>query len=297
MFGSNEAVLKKDVVSYIQVHPKTLCLYRCVAVCGNVELQQTHRSSTGASSDWNIEAFEHTLASRIRAEVISLFSSTNAQSKPLDVALNYSLTCLPSGKCQSMAERIDAICSNTDRIDPLEVLAIAYLTKTQVHLYQNWNSDYKLYAKYPSHAYSSRQPILLVLSGATDGNSFAVLIDKNSSRRWRDENKGSVFEDFAKTAADEDMKITFEQLIDPSRMLSSPGNKQVFLIPDIQISLLSGIQKFLLQLFSSYTAAAVVSRERNMLTYSFLFVFFFLLVTPSLVIVQLFVLDGFHPPR
>jgi len=232
--GASEDVLSSCDVQVIELFKYSMCFYRYVAILGSEVLQQAKRDTCGYPSNLELKKLEDRLSENIRKEVLLLLQSSydHGLLKQLGVDLNYSLCDLTwSNYSTSLQQRISAIYQSNET-DPLELLAVAYLTKSPVHLYQSDGTRYKLYAKYPLHAYSSRPPLLLCI---TSYKYFKVLLVGNCQNRWSVDSQIGMFKDYAQTADDEDKKITFEQLIDPSLKLSGNDDDKRVVITSTRI--------------------------------------------------------------
>jgi hypothetical protein len=210
----------KDV-RVIPVYQDKQCFYRCIAACGSIELQEAKRLPLGYPEDCDLWTVEDDLADYIKTEVVSLLRSQcdNEELQQLCSQLSITLSRPVVRVAELLEHRIDDIERNNGNTDILEILAISYLAKTQLHVYDRNATGYRLKAKYPPHVYSSRQPIMLVYKPDDQQlgvpELFELLLMKNTidSRQWTVADGYSLFTDYAQMATDEERKITFEQLI------------------------------------------------------------------------------------
>jgi hypothetical protein len=203
----------KNDVRVISMNQDALRLYRCIAVHGNVELQTAKRSDRDIPEIDNLRQLEDYLAGRIKAEVLSLVQSV----------------------CQNTSTRIAKIAEGCEHSDLLEMLAIAYLAKTPLHLYVRCEAGYRLHDICPSGSYSSRQPMKLLYKPDEPhkeaSETFDVLLlhmDNWKSCAWNLDNRCGTFDEYAATASNDDKKITFQQLIDDGH---SPQEKATENVP------------------------------------------------------------------
>jgi len=201
-------------------------LYRCVAVFGNRNLREAERwHATPVPKDDKLKKIEEDLAKDIQSRVISLLESSFGQDQlqRLNVHLHYNLRSVSWDTNTTVEKRIAVIRRGLRKTDPLELLAIAHLMKTQIHLFHLESSAYRLFAKYPPHAYSLQSPIMLLY--LADG--FDVILLNNRETQSTAPTASCMFEEFAQTTSVEDKKIRFEQLIDQSAILSNKTNKEI----------------------------------------------------------------------
>jgi hypothetical protein len=217
-------LMAKDV-RVIPVYQDKQSFYRCIAVHGSSELLDAKRLPLGYPEDCDLWTFEDDLAAGIKQEVVLLLQSKceNEELQQLCGQLSTTLSRPLRRVDDSLQRRIEEIERNNKDTDILEVLAVSYLTKTQLHVYQRDAAGYRLDAKYPPHAFASRPPIRLLYKPGDQQmgvrESFEVLLLKDGVclRQWSMQGN-SLFDEYAETAAEEDKKISFEKLIIPDNI-------------------------------------------------------------------------------
>ena len=233
-FSSNSAdILTTSDVSVIKVRACNKQLYRCLAVHFKDILREAGRwRFTGFLDDSDAEKVEDKLSADIRDEV--LFFLTSQCNKDLLLKYKEVLVCGIDGRstCRSVELMMDSLKSGTP-VYPLEIIAVSYLAKAQVHVYQEHADGFKLFASFPlcRQAYSARQPIRLLYNQNGIGEYcsrrvFSVLLLNPKSSNMMSSSKMEmgvklVLAEHGKTASDCDRNITFEQLLIDSRQIDS----------------------------------------------------------------------------
>jgi hypothetical protein len=213
-------ILREEDAQVIPVVVDERNFYRCIAVLGSVELQNGKQSSSTSGEECDLRKLEASLAAGIKREVVSQLKrvSEDVELQQLCCQLSTSLS-RRAHVTDSLQQRIDAIDRSHGYIDVLEVMAVSYLAKMQVHLFQRCDAGYKVFTKYPTLAYSSRPPIRLLYNPGDQSSgvreSFEVLQQKNESfvLQWTRDEGRSLFHDCALTAKAVDEDSSFKQLI------------------------------------------------------------------------------------
>ena len=217
--------MKKKETRLILVRDDRRSFYRCIVTHGSVDLQNAKRRPDGSAEDYKLSENEEKWSDTVKIEVVTLLNSileSGQQLQQVNGLVDINLNGQPRKSHHPLHDRIRAISNSSGAVDMLEVLAVAYLAKTQVHFYQAAaDIGYQLFAKYPPHVYSSRPPIVLVYQrdgGKLGREHFDVLLVKDKSRLSlsTSNNRNSFFEDCQRSATIEENSITFEQLNDPN---------------------------------------------------------------------------------
>jgi hypothetical protein len=192
--------------------------YRCIAVHCNTELQLAKRNESGSLRVPGVWKSEDELTDGIRREVLSFLQAQQAKGHLNDIEELVNDRFVDQHHLhRTLAERLRGICmQNLECVDPLEFSAVAYLAKTQIHVFEEIDAGYKLRTKYPCHVYSTRQPITLLYKVRVSGKEhFDVLLVDGCSKHHTAVRDGSL-NAYAYSATDEEKKITFEQLLNAS---------------------------------------------------------------------------------
>jgi hypothetical protein len=211
-FRCCELYSKEDVT--VVVVGDLLNFYRCVAVHCSSDLQLVKRNPSGTPRDPSTWTQEDKLTEEIKTRVSSLLKSSSAQVQFAEDTFNDRVEDqnLSSETLPSRLRKI--LMRNRGHTDPLEFLAVAFLAKTQIHIFEEFANGYKLLTKYAHHAYSSRHPLtLLVKPRASGSEHFDVLVVNRSQRQHLTTDGINPFDVLAQSAAEEDRKITFELLL------------------------------------------------------------------------------------
>jgi hypothetical protein len=189
--------------------------YRCIAVHCDTGLQSIERGTfrrPKLTEDWT---YEDKLTEGIRSQVMSLLQSSSVRSQ-LDEYHRGDQNRSPE-KLSNRLREIEK--RNVGPADPLEFQAVAFLAKTQIHVFEESENSYKLLAKYGHHAYSSRRPLTLLKKPRAENSEYFCVLIVNSSRTQQcvSTGGGSPLDALAHSATDEDRNVTFEQLLNPDR--------------------------------------------------------------------------------
>jgi hypothetical protein len=196
--------------------------YRCIAVHCNTDVQLAKRNESGSPRDPGLWKSEDGLTERIRGEVTSFLQGVHGNGNLLgtEELLDDRLGDQNHAR-RTLSDRLRGIyMGSLVATDPMELLAVAFLTKTQVHIFEETGNGYELRAKHPFHVYSSQQPITLLRKSSTRGREhFDALIVNGSCKGFSTSAGGtSPLNVYACSANDEDRRITFQQLLNPSRL-------------------------------------------------------------------------------
>ena len=214
----------------IRMQRGPLAFYRGVATCGGFIIAlRSPRSSSGTPLTTVTESEESLLAMKIKFEVLRLFHRESEMLESRNLAKPY----------KSMEERMAAMTEGHGYPGNLEIAAVAYLARTQIHLYEGTGGRYTPVQSIPDGIFTHRPPIYLrhqsvtIVTNdtmATRGHTghYDLLIRDNQRMYvygWsRDINEETVFDEFVSAATEDDKQLSFSQMLDCCKFTSDTDN-------------------------------------------------------------------------
>jgi hypothetical protein len=213
----------------IDVSDDGRCWFRCVAACGLQIIRGTSRNRFGKPTEKGVWELETAMADKIRGEVVNFLKSQKHIIAEFQTTLPFLLDREVGESYASIDNRITRMSSSAEYAGHLEILAVAYLTKTPVHIYECRDSRYVLTMKVPPTAFTDRIPISVLhkRDTASQGGHFSLLHMKkhNSPICLSTDSDGSVFrlctENTSSSDGTDSLDVQFRNLIDPSAPYNS----------------------------------------------------------------------------
>ena len=205
-----------------------LAFYRCVATCGDsIRALRCPRSSSGTLLNIFTESDESLMAMRIKLEVLQLFHRESEMLESRNLAKPY----------RSMEERMAAMTEGHGYPGNLEIAAVAYLARTQIHLYEGTGGKYTPVQSIPDGIFTHRPPIYLrqqpgtMVAGSHTAHYDLFIRDnqKMDLYAWYpvlEENdiEETVFQEFVSAATEDDKQLSFSQMLDCCKFTSDTDN-------------------------------------------------------------------------
>lgn len=199
----------------IKVYPDGRCLFRCIAAHGVTSLRSATRSSLGCPLDDSFDKLETNLADRIRAEVVAFLKNQMKTLKPLECTLPFILDKNMGHRYKSLDNRLQAMIKPGVFAGYLEIMAVAFLAKIQVHVYKRDKLNYKLSAKLPVDMYESRNPVCVIYRPDTTRQSghYDLLLGQHTETNCWAVTQCNILEH---SAHDVRHDKAFYEIVDPS---------------------------------------------------------------------------------
>ena len=163
----NDTCQKKHAETTIHVYGDGRCFFRCIAAFLNSSFRTATRFKSGKISSASLATEETLKADSLRVDVCKCLRhhtemlSTMSQSLQLllDDTLHHRFACID--------DRICAMEHSATYVGTVEMLAAAYLLRTQIHVYCYSSAEFKLIAKLPPNIYNLCKPVQLVYTADT----------------------------------------------------------------------------------------------------------------------------------
>ena len=203
--------------------------YRGVATCRGIIVDlRAPRSSGGTPLTIVTESLESLLARKIKLEVLRLFHRESEMLQSRNLVKPY----------KTMEERMAAMTEDHGYPGNLEIAAVAYLARTQIHLYEGTGGRYTPVQSIPDGIFTHRPPIYLChqpVTMVTDdtmatrghtGHYDLLIRDKQNidAYHWIPVKRQNVFHKFVSTATEEDKQLSFSQMLDCCKFTSDTDN-------------------------------------------------------------------------
>ena len=197
-----------------------------MATCGgSIIALGAPRSSSGTLLTIADESNESLLAKRIKFEVLLLFDRESEMLDSRNLVKPY----------KSMEERMTAMTEDHGYPGNLEIAAVAYLARTQIHLYEGTGGRYTPVQSIPDGIFTHRPPIYLrhqpvtMVTMATRGNTghYDLLIRGNQRMdvyQWSPVIEENVFQEFVSATTEHDKQLSFSQMLDCCKFTSDTDN-------------------------------------------------------------------------
>ena len=161
------------------------CFFRCLAASLYKELREAYRSEYGLIISEDLVQSEMHKADTLRRVIASLLFQEEQLLSRMARDIPFLLDNTFSTKFASIKERAKSMSRVGTFAGNLEIIAAAFLLKTQIHIYRRESdgSNFKLIAKLPIDNFSAREPILLEYQEDSEEQSghFNLLIASKES--------------------------------------------------------------------------------------------------------------------
>ncbi|CAH1775834.1 unnamed protein product, partial [Owenia fusiformis] len=121
------------------------CLFRGVSCILNKDLQNAVRNQHGMCVNQQMEMYERNAADNLRSRVVQEINSQMDTLRELDDGTKAVLL----DNFSSFGERVTNVTQPAAYAGMLEIITLAYLLKTPIHMYREENGNYKLHSKLP----------------------------------------------------------------------------------------------------------------------------------------------------
>ena len=162
------------------------CLFRCISVFLYKTLQVARRDGTGEVVDPNIHTDETLKADLLRNAVCTVLREHHSNISEKAANLPYLLDNNTGYAYKSIDERIDAMARPKTFAGNLELVALSFLMRIQIHLYRRSNDDVELVARIPTSLFAGNKPICLEYKVKNEIGHFNLLIGSYAAESSND---------------------------------------------------------------------------------------------------------------
>jgi len=170
-------------------------LFRCLAVHGISHLRETHRDVRGSGLLLMEETAECFLADKMKSCVAELLEKERGTMEQV----------LPGADIEGTGE---------ERGEIIDIIALAYLCKTPIHLYRG-NHGNKPICQVSYPAFCTMSPVLLYYTTEDNHTWFCDLLYKNSDNKdlWVIHKDKKPFENVWEEMTDQEAEVTFKDVL------------------------------------------------------------------------------------
>ena len=137
------------------------CFFRCIVVNLYHTLLSAHTAGLRSTHE-SRSLQEVRLADDLREAVVSLLSRNCDVLAEIAERMSFLLDDTYSKQYKSIEERIAAVSQPATFVGNLEILAVSYLLRTQIHVYKRVDCIFELVAKLPQHRFHEQRPVMLL---------------------------------------------------------------------------------------------------------------------------------------
>ena len=192
-----------------------LCFFRSIAVHGIAHLRQSDRLAAGMLLTFDEEICETEMAKLIQAEVEDVLKVVESPDWSGSSALNR----LSTSKYPSMSGRLQLLLPPIKSAGFLEIAAVAYLARTQVHVYEDKCKSYVRTVCIPNKIFLGRPPICLLYTPGTHdqpGHYDLMIQEHIMEDLWCSDDKCSVFSRYASSLPSPEYTVSFNEIVEAS---------------------------------------------------------------------------------
>ena len=200
----------------IRTYPSGQSLFQCIAVHMIKGLQSAPRTYNGTPADIELASIESVRASRIRATVAGFLETEMENLIDKTDEWPVLLAATSQKTYSSLSDRIRAMSSATEPVGYLELAAVSFLTKTQIHVYEDKCGGYVLLAKVGQGLFLRKTPISILYIPAKNGqpwNFQYMLLEPQGEERVPEH---VIVDRYTLNDQNESGELKFIHILDPS---------------------------------------------------------------------------------